>query len=243
MSGGVGETKGWLEREERVWDINAVVALSPLVIAAILLLISLASELSYDDLRKAHPQYSRALRLVDTIEKVTPKLEVAASDLRDYEIPGGDSDTLHPANPRHASVNVGRAARVLHTVLRDWPELEALHRELVFLQKRLKTVDVLRGEGGYRPLRLRIEQVSSTFEWKIGELVKSMPQRMVGERTRLRNWSRISFRWAIVSALLGLVFGIAWISDLKERMQVQRLRQLLRRRREEAANPAPDDRL
>lgn len=229
----------WLEREERVWDINAVVALTPLVIAGILLLASLASELSYGDLCREHPDFARTLRLMDVVDKVTAILDMARGDLTDYAIQGGGH---HWANSTHAAVNVKRARRAIEEVLDDEPDLREAHRLLGELHRGLGEAEIVRGERWYRdrfgPL---FDHAQALLEEYVGPRTDLVPNAILARRKLLQKWSRIPFWWGIGVGFVGVSFGVLWISDLKERMQQQRFREVLRKRREEAGNLPPED--
>lgn len=239
MSAARDKSKEWLDREERVWDINAVVALLPLVIAAILLLISLASELSYGDLCREYPDFARTLRLMDVMDKVTAILDVARDDLTDYATQEGGH---HWANSTHAAVNVKRAAKALEEVLDDEPGLREAHRLLGELHRQLRDAEIVQGERWYRdrfgPL---FDHAQGVLEEYVGRRTDLVPKAILVRRRLLQKWSRIPFWWGIGVGFVGVSFGVLWISDLKERMQQQRLREVLRKRREEAGNLPPEN--
>ena len=235
-------SKEWLQREERVWDINALVALSPLVIAAILLLISLASELSYGDLCREHPQYASTLTLMDVIDKVTARLNLARRDLTDYVVEGRYGPDHHWANSTHAAVNVKRAREALEKMLHEEPDLREAHRLLGELHQQLRKAEVVQGERWYRdrfgPL---FDHAQGVLETYVGPRTDLVPKAILVRRKLLQKWSRIPFWWGIGVGFVGVSFGVLWISDLKERMQQQRFREVLRARREEAGNLPPEN--
>lgn len=203
-------------------SLNAVVAFSPLVIGLCLLLVALVAWAAYWRLQQDHPSHTATLRLMDTLDRVTPKLETAVGDLMDCEFPYSPCDSSDPASPRHAAVNVRRAAVGLEKAVEQARDLGALVNELRTVYRELKRADVLRGELGYEPLRRRIQEVLSTVEWKILQLAKVVPKQVLERRRKLGQCSAVAFKLSALFLVIAAVFLCLWLSDFRERRHAPR---------------------
>ena len=204
--------------------LEPIIAFSPLVIGLCLLLVALVARGSYCGLLRDHPSYAATLRLMDTLDKVTPKLESAVGHLKDYEFPYGPSDASNPANPRRAAVDVRRARVALEKAVDGGRDIRALVEQMRALHRDLKRADVLRGELGYQPLRRRIHGVLSTCEWRILQLAKLVPEAVLEHRKRLKAFSTVVLKVSALSLTIGVLFLVLWLSDLRERRDVARRR-------------------
>jgi hypothetical protein len=179
---------------------------------------------------------------MDVRDRVTAILDVARADLADYKVEGGDVPDFHWANPTHAAVNVKRAAKALEGVLDEEPDLRESHRLLMELHRGLREAEIVRGGRWYRnrfgPL---FDHAQALIEEYVGPRTELVPNAILARRKLLQKWSRIPFWWAMGIGFVGVSFGVLWISDLRERMQQQRLREVLRKRREEAGNLPPEN--
>jgi hypothetical protein len=209
-------------QRDRPVSLDAVVAISPLVIGVCLLLVALAAWGSYCRLLHDYSSHAATLRFMDGLDKVTPKLEVAEWDLMDS--PGSDDSPPTPANPRHAAVNVRRAAAALEKVVGGNRRLRALLEELDTLHKELKHADIMRGEAGYEPLRHRIRDVIDKCEWMKRERAVFVPGWIVEKRKKLRQLSTVVFTLGAISLTIGVLFSNSWLSDVRERRRIAQQR-------------------
>jgi hypothetical protein len=209
-------------QRRRSVSLDTIVAFSPLIIGFCLLLVGLFAWISYSRLLGEHPSHAATLRLMDGLQKVVPKLESAVADLMDYEFPYSPYDSSDPANPRHAAVNVRRAAVALKKAVGGSGQLAVLLEELEVLHRKLKRADVLRGELGYEPFRRRIQQALSTCEWAIAQLANLVPDPVLESRKRLKGCSGAAFKLSALFLTIGALFFYLWVRGLRERGHVGR---------------------
>ena len=231
-------------KKRRVLDVSGPVASATLSVGVILLLISLASKLTYDDLVRQNPGHARALRTMDVTDSVVAKLKPAEKALTDYSqvyhTSRASRTSYHWADPRESAGHLKTARKKIQKAMDGDRELTKAPNKITRLIKELHEVDVIRGERYYSSLRNRVGDVRSICESKLSSLSEGVPQAVVSRREKLRRELKITLTAGAIITAFGVLFCWSWYSDASARRRVQREREVrLQREAEEGASP-PD---
>ncbi len=195
----------------QVLDTSALRALATLSVGAILLLISLASKLTYNDLLRQSRGHAQALTLMDAIDGIVPKLRAAEKALTDYSkehyISRWRRVTIyHWADPRESGGYLETARKKFGKVVDADKQLTIAHGEVSRLIQELTKVDIVRGQRYYTPLRSRIAEVRSICESKLSAVSRGIPRAVLSPRKKLRNLLKVTLIAGAVASALGLFF-------------------------------------
>ncbi len=188
------------------------------------LLFSLATKLTYDDLRRENLQHFESLRRMDALEPVIARLKRAEEALTTWARAARSrhGTDWHHANPRESARHVRKARRRLEKALDGDQETGRAYQELGVLHKELMEVDRHHGEYRYEPFKGRIVAARKGCQTRLSQLAAGVPKSLLTQRKRLRKQCTTTLTWGIFLLAFGVLCFLEWSSDLKERRDIKK---------------------